>query len=398
MKSPRLWAAACIVLAVPLSVVVLERRAAREVVPAVRFATFNAAMNRDAPGKLLEELRNGKSAHARQVAEIVHRNEVDVLLLCEIDRDAAGEAARVFQDLYLNRGADGTPGERPFRHVVFEPSNTGVPSGHDLDRDGKTDGPGDAYGFGRFEGQYGMALFSRFPVLEDRIRTFRELRWDAMPDSQLPRDFLVPAAAAEVRLSSKSHWDVPIQLNAAGMVVHALCSHPTPPAFDGPEDRNGRRNHDEIRFWVDYLTPTKADWIVDDKGTTGGLDPDAHFVVLGDLNCDPADGDARREALLALLAHPRVKDLQPRSKGGDVVAKQQWGANAAQQGDPLLDTADFDDEVGKGPGNLRVDYALPSRSLELLGSAVFWPASGQAGAKLVEVSDHRLVWVDVVVR
>lgn len=398
MKSPQLWTAACLVLAVPLSVVLLDRRDAREPVPAVRFATFNAAMNRDAPGKLLEELRTGKSTHARQVAEIVNRNQVDVLLLCEIDRDAGAEAARLFMDLYLNRGSDGEAADRPFRHVVFEPSNTGVPSGHDLDRDGKADGPADAQGFGRFEGQYAMALFSRFPVLEDRIRTFRDLRWDAMPGSMLPRDFVSPEAAAAMRLSSKSHWDVPIQLNAAGMVVHALCSHPTPPAFDGPEDRNGRRNHDEIRFWVDYLTPGSGDWIVDDKGATGGLDPAAHFVVLGDLNCDPADGDARREAMLSLLAHPRVNDPQPRSKGGDVVAKQQWGANAGHQGDPLLDTADFDDEVGKGPGNLRVDYALPSRSLELLGSAVFWPASGQPGAKLVEVSDHRLVWIDVVVR
>lgn len=398
MKSPRRWAIACLLLAVPFAVLLLQRRGVQQPVPAVRFATFNAAMNRDAPGKILEELRSGKSVHARQVAEIVHRNQVDVLLLCEIDRDAGGEAARLFMDLYLNRGADGEALDRPFRHVVFEPSNTGVPSGHDLDRDGSTEGPADAHGFGRFEGQYAMALFSRFPVQEDRIRTFRELRWEAMPDSLLPRDSFDPAAAPHLRLSSKSHWDVPIQLNASGLVVHALCSHPTPPAFDGPEDRNGRRNHDEIRFWVDYLTPGAADWVVDDKGTAGGLDPAAHFVVLGDLNCDPVDGDARRDALRALLAHPRVNDLQPRSKGGDVVAKQQWGANATHQGDPLLDTADFEDEVGKGPGNLRVDYALPSRSLELLGSAVFWPASGQPGAKLVEVSDHRLVWVDVVVR
>ena len=398
MNSPRRWALACLVLAVPFAILLLQRRAAQPPVPAVRFATFNAAMNRDAPGALLEELRSGKSVHARQIAEIVQRNQVDVLLLCEIDRDAGGEAARLFMDLYLNRDAGGEALDRPFRHVVFEPSNTGAPSGHDLDGDGRADGPADAHGFGRFEGQYAMALFSRFPVQEDRIRTFRDLRWDAMPGSLLPRDFFVAAAVPHLRLSSKSHWDVPIQLNAAGLVVHALCSHPTPPAFDGPEDRNGRRNHDEIRFWVDYLTPGASDWIVDDKGVTGGLDPTAHFVVLGDLNCDPVDGDARRDALRALLAHPRTNDPQPRSRGGDVVAKQQWGANANHQGDPLLDTADFGDEVGKGPGNLRVDYALPSRSLELLGSAVFWPASGQPGAKLVEVSDHRLVWVDVVVR
>jgi len=33
-----------------------------------------------------------------------------------------------------------------------------------------------------------------------------------------------------------------------GQVIHILASHPTPPVFDGVEDRNGRRNHDEIRL------------------------------------------------------------------------------------------------------------------------------------------------------
>ncbi|MDQ3106173.1 MAG: GAF domain-containing protein, partial [Actinomycetota bacterium] len=56
--------------------------------------------------------------------------------------------------------------------------------------------------------------------------------------SQAERDVL--------RLSSKSHWDV--TLNIGGTLVHALVSHPTPPVFDGTEDRNGKRNHDEIRF------------------------------------------------------------------------------------------------------------------------------------------------------
>ena len=50
-----------------------------------------------------------------------------------------------------------------------------------------------------------------------------------------------------MRLSSKSHWDVPV--NIGGQIIHLLASHPTPPIFDGIEDRNGRRNHDEIRFW-----------------------------------------------------------------------------------------------------------------------------------------------------
>src|SRR5690606_19184872 len=174
---------------------------------------------------------------------------------------------------------------------------------------------------------------------------------------------------------------------------HALCSHPTPPAFDGAEDRNGCRHHDEIRFWVDYLTPGSADWIVDDMGTSGGLPSDAKFVILGDLNCDPIDGDARTEALQTLLAHPRVQDVAPRSLGGPEQRLKQFGANMQQQGDAGLDTADFDDTVGVGPGNLRVDYVLPSRGLRVMASGVNWPLSHEPLTRLVDASDHRLVWV-----
>jgi hypothetical protein len=244
-------------------------------------------------------------------------------------------------------------------------------------------------------------LLSRHPILADAVRSFRMLPWSAMPGAQRPQGWLDDATWRRLRLSSKSHWDVPIGIGdprAGGRVVHLLCSHPTPPVFDGPEDRNGCRNHDEIRFWVDYLTPERAGWIVDDAGVAGGLAADRHFVVLGDLNCDPLDGDARREALASLLAHARVQDPQPSSRGAADASLAQFGANASQRGDAALDTGDFDDQPGKGPGNLRVDYVLPSRSLRVAASGVFWPAHHEAGADLVDASDHRLVWIDVAAR
>ena len=52
----------------------------------------------------------------------------------------------------------------------------------------------------------------------------------------------------------------------------------------------------------------------------------------------------------------------------------------------------FGDEA---PGNLRVDYVLPSAGLEITGAGVFWPVEGEPGAALIGASDHRLVWVDV---
>jgi endonuclease/exonuclease/phosphatase family metal-dependent hydrolase len=388
----------CIALSVPLAILFLQRRSARAAVPVVRFATYNAALNRGEPGALLAELETGTSAAATAIAAVVQRTQVDVLLLNELDRDDGERAARVFADRYLAVSQHGqAPIEFPF--VYFAPVNTGEPSGIDLDGDGSTNGPADAFGFGRFPGQYGMAVLSRHPILADGVRTFRTLRWSAMPDALRPAG-VGDAVWQQLRLSSKSHWDVPVGIGKR--VVHLLCSHPTPPVFDGPEDRNGCRNHDEIRFWVDYLTPDRAAWIVDDDGARGGLPAGEAFVVLGDLNCDPHDGDARRAALVALLAHARVQDPTPGSAGGDEAHKRQWGRNATHGGPPAQDTGDFPDAPGdgqgSGPGNLRVDYVLPSRELTVAAAGVFWPLAHEPAARLAEASDHRLVWVDVEAR
>jgi hypothetical protein len=55
-------------------------------------------------------------------------------------------------------------------------------------------------------------------------------------------------------------------VKVGGKTIHVLASHPTPPTFDGAEDRNGKRNHDEIRFWRDYISEKTSNYIYDDKG------------------------------------------------------------------------------------------------------------------------------------
>lgn len=192
-----------------------------------------------------------------------------------------------------------------------------------------------------------------------------------------------------LRLSSKSHWEVPVRL-PGGRLLHLLAAHPTPPVFDGPEDTNGRRNADEIRMLIGLIEG--ADWLVDDDGGRGGLPADAPFVVLGDLNADPHRGESRRGALEALLAHPRVQDPHPSSTGAR--------AGAAEGPGPMDEfTADFGTDPG--PGRLRVDYVLPSAGLGITGAGVFWPAPEDPLARLmgdgerIVSSDHRLVWVDI---
>jgi hypothetical protein len=370
----------------------------------VRFATFNASLNRAAEGQLIIDLSTPDNFQAQTAAETIQRVRPDVLLINEFDFDAGGEAARLFQRNYLSVGHNGAaPIHYPFRFVA--PSNTGIPSGFDLDNNGTVGGPNDAFGFGAYPGQFGMAVFSRFPILQGHVRTFQHFLWKDMPGALLPDDPATPAPAdwyspeelAVFRLSSKSHWDLPVLVG--GRVVHALVSHPTPPVFDGPEDRNGTRNFDEIRLWTDYLVPSRGRYLYDDQGRRGGLARGASFVIMGDQNSDPFDGDSLPGAAQQLLEHPPVNtSLTPSSPGGPEQAELQGGANVNHRSDPAFDTADFADVPG--PGNLRADYVLPSRNLRMLAARVFWPLSTDPLFRLVGVfpfptSDHRLVWVDV---
>jgi len=369
-----------------------------------RFATFNASLNRAAEGQLIADLSTPGNIQAQNAAETIQRVRPDVLLINEFDFDAHGEAARLFQRNYLSVGHNGAaPIHYPFRFVA--PSNTGIPSGFDLDNNGLVGGPNDAFGFGAYPGQFGMAVFSRFPILRRHVRTFQLFLWKDMPGALLPDDPATPAPAdwyspeelAVFRLSSKSHWDLPVLVG--GRVVHALVSHPTPPVFDGPEDRNGTRNFDEIRLWADYVVPSRGRYLYDDQGERGGLERGASFVIMGDQNSDPSDGDSVPGAAQQLLENPRVNtSLTPSSPGGPEQAALQGGANLTHRGDPAFDTADFADVPG--PGNLRADYVLPSRNLRMLEARVFWPLLTDPLFRLVGVfpfptSDHRLVWVDV---
>jgi hypothetical protein len=365
----------------------------------VRFATFNASLNRGVAGQLVTDLSTPDNAQAREVAEVIQRNRPDVLLINEFDYAPA--AADLFRDNYLERGQNGArPIDYPYAFIA--PSNTGVLTGFDLDRNGSTNTGNDAHGFGLFEGQYGMLVLSKYPIDTRKARTFQNFLWKDMPNAMLPddpataaaKDWYSPEILNVLRLSSKSHWDVPIKVGRgnAGETVHFLVAHPTPPTFDGAEDRNGTRNNDEIRFWADYTTPGRGRYIYDDNGRRGGLSPSAKFVVAGDYNSDPFDGDSVPGAIDQLLDAPRVIETRPGSEGAVLAAQQQGGANTTHEGNPYFDTADFNDNA---PGNLRVDYVLPSKGLVPTRAAVYWPTDELS--RLNDASDHHLVRVDLFV-
>lgn len=371
----------------------------------IRVATFNVSMEADNYSDRQEKnLTNGstnknlllkqhlqKKDHPqiKNIAEIIQRVRPHIILLNEFDFiENTQNGIEAFQKNYLSVSQNQ---QKPihFKYYYVNSVNTGEPSPFDLDKDGVASGMGgDAWGFGLFPGHYGMVLLSQFPIDKQSVRTFKLFPWSAMPGVQQPRNpetgerWYTPEEWQALRLSSKSHWDIPVHAN--NKVVHILASHPTPPVFDGPENRNGRRNYDEIRFWADYIKPQQSGYIVDDNGHQGGLPRNQRFVILGDLNAGTHAGEGHPAAINQLLLHPLVNGaVTPQSRGAQESFPEQEGSAAF--------TAEWAN---------RIDYVLPSQfGIKARSNGVFWPSVNDPLYRLIKSraasSDHRLVWQDI---
>lgn len=367
----------------------------------MRLATYNTSLYTERSGGLAADLRAG-STNARAIAAVLQQVRPDVVLLNEFDFDADGAAADLFQQQYLEVAQPGGGQPLHYAYRYLAPVNTGVPSGLDLDNNGVVGGKGreagnDAWGYGLHPGQYGMLLLSRYPIDTAAVRSFQLLKWHTLPGARRPVDpatgapFWSDAVWQQLRLSSKSHWDVPVDTPRGRL--HVLASHPTPPAFDGPEKRNVARNRDELRLWHEYLkAEAGSQWLCDDQGRCGGLASDARFVIVGDLNNDPTDGNGSHEAIVGLLEHPRVLRMpSPTSEGAREAGLAYAGRGIKRRGNPAHATGDF----GPRSGTMRLDYVLPSTGFQLVGNGVFWPEASSPLAAIAGASDHHLVWVDV---
>jgi hypothetical protein len=326
----------------------------------LRVATWNVNLDRTGPGLLVQDLVKGEDPQIVAIVRVLVALEADVLLLTAVDYDLEGVALGLLADRLDAAGA-------AYPHRFAWRPNTGMQTGLDVDGNGRIGDPGDAQGWGLFSGQGGMAILSRLPLDERSARDHSAFLWRDLPGS-LSQD---PAPLAQVqRLATTGFWDVAVVTPQGPL--HLLAWHATPPVFDGPEDRNGRRNHDEAAFWRHYL-----------DGALPMPPPPGPFVLLGDANLDPADGDGLRDGLVSLLAHPALQDPLPKGSHGRV--------EPAHKGDPALDTAFYDNL-----GGLQLDYVLPSAGLAVTASGVLWPPEGDPlTADLMVASRHYPVWVDL---
>ena len=332
-----------------------------------RIATFNAELSRDGPGLLYRDALKGEGDVTEAAARIA-AVAPDVLALQGLDWDAGGLAIGAI-------GAALKAAGHPMPHVLAGPTNRGVPAtaDGDLDGDGRLLEADDMHGWARFTGQGSMAILSRHPLGE--AVDLSGLLWADLPGARragADGTDLLSGRYAGLRLSTTAHWAVPVALPAGTLTVAA--HHATPPVFDGPEDRNGRRAADEAALWGAWLDGALAGL------PEGAPAPEGPVVLLMAANVDPLDGDGLGEAMRALLGRPDLTDPLPRGPERDPVAD-------GHRGDPALDTVDWPDPPG-GPGDLRVDYAIPTADLRVAGSGVAWPEEGAA-------SRHAIVWVDV---
>jgi hypothetical protein len=329
----------------------------------IRIATYNVELSRRGPGLLLRDIVGGKDPQIQALLQVLAGLDADILVLTSLDYDHDLIALS-----HLSKALAGAGAPYPF-HFARRP-NSGLQTGLDLDADGRLGEPEDAQGYGRFSGEGGIAILSRLPIMADAARDFSSYLWADLPGARLP-DGMSDAVKAVQRLSTTAHWDVPVIL-ANGEILSLLVWHATPPVFDGPEDRNGRRNHDEAAFWQNLI-----------EGALPFRPPKEPFVLLGDANLDPFDGDGLPAAITALLRHPKLQDPEP--------AGPSARTDADHTGNPRLDTAFF-----AQTGGLRVDYILPSAGLRVTGAGVLWPDDTEPIAQtLAAASRHRPVWVEL---
>ena len=307
----------------------------------IRIATFNAELTRKGPGLLLRDILKEEDPQVAAFTALMRDIRPDIIALQGIDYDLEHRALTALTKVLEKAGL-------PYPYSFTAAPNAGQTSRLDLNGNGRLGDADDAHGFGRYTSMGGMAVLSRFEIMHDAVEDYTNLLWRNLDGHIFPfvegRPFGGEDAFAAHRLSSRNHWVIPI-LTPNGASLRLMTLHTTPPLYDGNEDRNGRRNHDEVAFWNDYIAQNT------------GTDP---FILLGTANIDPKRGSGRCCAIQTLL-----------------------GSEALQNPFGDTPTAVFSDKM---PDGLQVDYLLPSSQLRVTARGM--RTDDQA-------SRHSLLWVDV---
>ena len=289
---------------------------------------------------MLRDILRGGDEQIAAFRTLILEIRPDIIALQGIDYDLRGTALEALIGDLAKAGLD-------YPHHFAAAPNAGQQTGLDLNGNGTFGDADDKHGYGRFNGMGGMAVLSRLPILHEAVGDYTPLLWRDLAGHIYPMVEDVPFGGDDVfaahRLSSRNHWVVPVQTPDGPLRI--MTFHATPPLYDGEEGRNKRRNHDEVAFWNDYLSRDTS------------TEP---FVLLGTFNVDPVRGLGMRDALNTLLANPHLQN-------------------------PFDDTptADFPEPR---PGDLRIDYLLPSSDWRVVDHGITYAPVA---------SRHSILWADI---
>lgn len=290
---------------------------------------------------MLRDIEADSDAQLRALREILTAVSPDILLLTKVDFDAEKRTLGALQG-YLG-----------FKHAFALAPNSMHVTPLDLNGDGLR---GDRQTWVRYAGEGAMALLSQYPV--ELSFHMNDLLWKDLRGAHLPQ--LEANAYEHLRLVTQGLWVVRVHPPHSAPVTLLAFQNYTP-AFDGPEDFNGKRNRDQLELIRQIV-----------RGEHGPF-PGGRFIVVGNTNLDPLGGDGARGDMTAFLADPMLQDPKPESKPG-----QRYTA------------------FWEKPGPMRVSYILPSADWSVTSAGVFWPEAGPLSLAAQEASRHRLVWVDLM--
>ena len=188
-----------------------------------------------------------------------------------------------------------------------------------------------------------MAVYSKYPIDTDDVRTFQTLPLEGHArraaagrpgHRRPPADWYSPAELDVFRLSSKSHWDLPHRRSAGAPSTSSSATRPrrsstgrrtaTAPATttrSGSGPTTSRPAH--VRLHLRRRRASSAVWR-----------PGRSFVIAGDQNSDPLDGDSIPGSRSSSCSTTRGSTRRPRrtSAGAVEAAVLQGGANLDRTG------------------------------------------------------------------
>ncbi|NTU42950.1 MAG: endonuclease/exonuclease/phosphatase family protein [Nitrospirales bacterium] len=294
------------------------------------------------------KLRDPEHPQVVCAAEIIRKFAPDILSINEME--AHPECPGLFAEHFLQRGE----ALLVYPYQYIGPTNSGIPTG--------LPHPFEQKGFGLFEGQYGIALFSRFPIITDEIRCFDGFPWSAMSGGFSCAGGLTGMLPGGFPLFSTNLIDIPIETGVGA--IHVVLLHACIPVKGA---LNRQRNRDQLLFLKEYVG----------GGELPGemrFDQGRGFVVMGDLNADPLRGGGAHEAVRSLLADPLFCSLP--------AEKQTFLAGGGVE----------DPSPGHDGLSLRLDYILPSRDFVVLENGVFLPDDPGWWKIARRASDHFFVY------